>query len=92
MHAAKLIGRYERWCDRAVPFDPDARAVKQRRMAASAFDLAPAAARFLADTEAFSGKFGAAALEHAARRMVSAVAADHAEFQGHVSADGHLRE
>jgi Uncharacterized protein conserved in bacteria (DUF2252) len=37
MHAAKLIGRYERWCDRTVPFDPDARAVKHRRMAASAF-------------------------------------------------------
>jgi hypothetical protein len=37
MHAAKLIGRYERWCDRAVPFDLDARAAKHGRMAASAF-------------------------------------------------------
>ena len=37
MHAAKLIDRYERWCDRALAFDPHARAQKHRRMAASPF-------------------------------------------------------
>ena len=75
MHAAKVIGRYERWCDRAVPFDLDARAAKDRRMAASAR----------------AGHLGRR-LEHAARRMFSAVADDHAEFRKHVSADGQLRE
>jgi Uncharacterized protein conserved in bacteria (DUF2252) len=37
VHAAKLIDRYERWCDRALPSDPAARAEKHRRMAASPF-------------------------------------------------------
>jgi Uncharacterized protein conserved in bacteria (DUF2252) len=37
MHAAKLLERYERWCDRALAFDPEARAQKHRRMAASPF-------------------------------------------------------
>ena len=37
MHAAKLIDRYERWCDRALPSDPAARVEKHRRMAASPF-------------------------------------------------------
>jgi Uncharacterized protein conserved in bacteria (DUF2252) len=37
VHAAKLIDRYERWCDRVLPFDAAARAEKHRRMAASAF-------------------------------------------------------
>jgi hypothetical protein len=37
MHAAKLIGSYEEWCDRAIPSDPAARREKHTRMAASAF-------------------------------------------------------
>ena len=37
MHAAKLIERYEHWCDRSLPHDAAARAEKHRRMAASAF-------------------------------------------------------
>lgn len=36
-HAAKLIGAYEEWCDRAIPSDPAARREKHTRMAASAF-------------------------------------------------------
>jgi hypothetical protein len=75
MHAAKVIGRYERWGDRAVPFDLDARAAKHRRTAASAQ----------------AGHLGRGP-EHAAGRMVSAVADDQAEFRKHVSADGQLRE
>jgi hypothetical protein len=37
VHAAKLIERYEQWCDRALPHDAAARAEKHRRMAASPF-------------------------------------------------------
>jgi hypothetical protein len=37
MHAAKLIGRYEDWCDRGLPKDAAGRAQKHLRMAASAF-------------------------------------------------------
>jgi uncharacterized protein DUF2252 len=37
VHAAKLMERYERWCDRALPYDAAARAEKHRRMAASPF-------------------------------------------------------
>ncbi len=37
MHAAKLIGSYEEWCDCTIPFDPAARREKHTRMAASAF-------------------------------------------------------
>jgi len=37
VHAAKLIERYEHWCDQALPFDAAARAEKHRRMAASPF-------------------------------------------------------
>jgi hypothetical protein len=37
MHAAKLIGAYEEWCDRAISSDPAARREKHTRMAASAF-------------------------------------------------------
>ena len=37
MHAAKLIGAYEEWCDRAIPSDAAARRDKHLRMAASAF-------------------------------------------------------
>jgi Uncharacterized protein conserved in bacteria (DUF2252) len=37
VHAAKLIERYEHWCDRALPHDAAARAQKHLRMAASPF-------------------------------------------------------
>jgi hypothetical protein len=37
MHAAKLIGSYEQWCDRAIASDATARREKHTRMAASAF-------------------------------------------------------
>jgi len=37
VHAAKLIERYEHWCDRSLPHDAAARAEKHRRMAASPF-------------------------------------------------------
>jgi hypothetical protein len=47
--------------------------------------------RLSADTGGFAAQLDAPGLDHAARRMVETVVADHAEFAKHVSADGRLR-